>query len=53
MISDDVIRKVSQLEQRCNDGSHLSSQLYRRVDALTRIDEEGTIVKMRGYIGIY
>ena len=46
VIGDNVIRRVSLLEQRCNDGSHGSGLLYRQVDALSWIDEEGTIVKM-------
>ena len=46
MIGDDVIRGVSLLEQRSNDGSHRSGLLYRQVDALSGVDEEGTIVKM-------
>lgn len=35
VIGDNVIRRVSLLEQRCNDGSHGSGLLYRQVDALS------------------
>lgn len=46
VIGDDVIRRMSLLEQRGNDGSHGSSLLYRQINTLSGVNEERTIVKV-------